>query len=43
MEKDGACKMDRHNKNAVMLEILGEGRIMLGLIRKRKRNWLATG
>ena len=27
-------------KNAVLLERMGEGRIMLELIRKRKRNWL---
>ena len=27
-------------KNAVMLERVGEGRIMLELIKKRKRNWL---
>ena len=27
-------------KNAVVLESVGEGRIMLELIRKRKRNWL---
>ena len=27
-------------KNAVVLEKVGEGRIMLELIRKRKRNWL---
>ena len=27
MEKDGACKMDRHNKNAIVLERVGEGRI----------------
>ena len=41
MEKDGACKMDRQNKkNAVVLERVGDGRIMLELIRKRKRNWL---
>ena len=41
MEKDGACKMDRQNKkNAVVLERVGEGRIMLELIKKRKRNWL---
>ena len=40
MEKDGACKMDRQNKNAVVLERMEEGRIMLELIRKRKRNWL---
>ena len=28
------------NKNAVVLERVGEGRIMLELIKKRKRNWL---
>ena len=39
MEKDGACKMDRENKNAVVLERVGEGRIMLELTRKRKINW----
>ena len=27
-------------KNALVLERVGEGRIMLELIRKRKRNWL---
>ena len=27
-------------KNAVVLERVGDGRIMLELIRKRKRNWL---
>ena len=27
-------------KHAVVLERVGEGRIMLELIRKRKRNWL---
>ena len=27
-------------KNVVVLERVGEGRIMLELIRKRKRNWL---
>ena len=27
-------------KNAVVLERVGEGKIMLELIRKRKRNWL---
>ena len=40
MEKDGACKMDRQNKNAVVLERVYEGRIMLELIKKRKTNWL---
>ena len=37
MEKDGACKMDRQNKNAVVLERVCEGIIMLELIRRRKR------
>ena len=32
--------MDRQNKNAVVLETVGDGRIMLELIKKRKRNWL---
>ena len=27
-------------KNAVVLEIVEEGRIVLELIKKRKRNWL---
>ena len=40
MKKDGTCKMDRQNKNAVVLERVGEGRTMLELIKKRKRNWL---
>ena len=41
MEKDGPCKMDRQNKkNSVVLERVGEGRIILELIRKRKINWL---
>ena len=41
MEKDGACKMDTQNKkNAILLERVGEGRIMLQLIRKRSRNWM---
>ena len=26
--------------NAVILERVGKGRIMLGLIKKKKRNWL---
>ena len=34
MGKDGACK------NSVVLERMGEGRIILELIKKRKRNWL---
>ena len=32
--------MDRQNKNSVVLERMGEVRIMLELIRNRKRNWL---
>ena len=40
MEKYGAFKMDRQNKNAILLESVGEERIMLELIRKRKTNWL---
>ena len=32
--------MDRKNKNTVVLERVGLGRIMLKLIRKRKRNCL---
>ena len=42
MEKAGTCKMDKI-KNAVVLERVGEGRIMLELIKKRKRNCWATG
>ena len=34
--------MDRQNKNAVVLERVREGRIMLELIKKRKRNWLCN-
>ena len=40
MEKDGVCKMGDKIKNAVVVERVGEGRIMLELIEKRKRNWL---
>ena len=40
MEKDGACKMDNQIKKKVMRERVGEGRIILELIKKRKRNWL---
>ena len=40
MEKDGACKWTDKIKKAVVLERVGEGRIMLELIKKRKRNWL---
>ena len=32
--------MDRQNKNAFVLERVGEGRIMLKLIKERERNWL---
>ena len=32
--------MDRQNNNAVVLGRVFEGRIMLELIKKRKRNWL---
>ena len=39
MENDGACKMDRQNKNVIVLERI-EGTIMLELIKKRKINWL---
>ena len=39
MEKDGACKMNKV-KNVVVLERVREGRIMLELIKKRKRNML---
>ena len=39
MEKDGACKMNRENKKRNCATV-NEGRIMLELIRKRKRNWL---
>ena len=39
MEKDGACEIDKI-KNAVVLDRMGEGRIMLELIKKRKSNWL---
>ena len=38
MKKDGVNKMDRqHLKNAVVLERVKEGRIMLELIKKRKK------
>ena len=40
MEKDGACKMADKIKNSVVLERVGEGRIMLELIKKRKINRL---
>ena len=40
IEKDGACKIDRQNKNAIVLERVGEGRTMLELMKKMKRNWL---
>ena len=29
MENDGVCKVDRQNKNVLVLERVGEGRIML--------------
>ena len=32
--------MDRPIKNAVVLERVGEGKIMLELIKGRRRNWL---
>ena len=32
--------MDRQNKKGRLREIVGEGRIMLELIKKRERNWL---
>ena len=34
------CIMDSQNKNAVLLERVEEGRIMLELIKKKKINWL---
>ena len=37
MEKVGVCKMDRQNKKCSCARKVGEGRIMLELIRKRKR------
>ena len=40
MEKDGTYKTNRQNKNEVVLERVEEGRIMLVLIKRRKRNWL---
>ena len=33
-------KIDRQNRNAVVLERVVEGRIMAELIKKRKINWL---
>ena len=38
MEKDGAYKLTDKLKIADVLERVGEGRIMLELIKKRKRN-----
>ena len=39
--KNDAYKIDRQNKKiAVVLERVDEGKIMLELIKKRKRNWL---
>ena len=43
MEKDGAYKMDRQIKNAVILERVGKGRIMQELIKKEKEIGWATG
>ena len=43
MEKDEACKMDRQDKNAVVVERVGEGRIMLEMIKKRKEIGWPTG
>ena len=40
MEKDGECKIDRQNKKCSCGRRLGEGRIMLKVIRKKKRNLL---
>ena len=40
MEKDGACKMDKQNKNSVVLKRVGEVIITLVLKKKRKTNWL---
>ena len=39
MEKDGTCKMEKVKK-IVVLERAGEGRLMLELIKKGKKNWL---
>ena len=36
----GACEMGRQNNNEAVLGRVGEGLIMLKLIRKRKINWL---
>ena len=38
MENDEACRTDRQNKKCSKLERMGEGRILLELIKKRKRN-----
>ena len=40
MVKDGVCKMDK-TKNAVMLEIVGEGRILLELTKTKLAGPLA--
>ena len=40
MEKDGACKIGRKTKSAVVLERLGEGTTELEVIKEKKRNWL---
>ncbi|KAJ4441493.1 hypothetical protein ANN_11349 [Periplaneta americana] len=39
MEKDGTCEVDRI-RNEALLERVGEERMLLKLIKKRKRNWL---
>ena len=40
MEKDDGVKWTDKIKNAVVLERVGEGRIMVELMKKRKINWL---
>ena len=40
MEMDGRIKWTDKIKSEVVLERVGEGRTMLELIKKRKRNWL---
>ncbi|KAJ4441439.1 hypothetical protein ANN_11294 [Periplaneta americana] len=40
MEKNGACEMDRRIRNEAVLEKVGEERMILKLIKKRKRNCL---
>ena len=39
MKNAGPCKVDRQNKNAIVLGRVGEGIIMLELIKKMKINW----